>query len=130
MNAAVYEDDVPLSTRETAVSPTKTTDVSHISLTVPMAIAMAVTIASLVGGFWAVMDRKSAEIEKVANVTASDVRDIKTTITLQAKVDEANDRADAIVQDSMKQSVDELRRQVTLLQIQYQELSKQITQRR
>ena len=120
----------PIEDAHAVSPPTKTTDVSHISLTVPMAIGMAVFVASLVGGFWAVVYSQSAEYATQATGIASDVRDIKTRLELQSQVDEANERADTLVQDSMKQSMDELRRQVQLLQLQYSELSKQIQARR
>jgi hypothetical protein len=47
-----------------------------------------------------------------------------------SKLQEANDRADAAAAENMKESIAELRRQSTLLQLQYGELSKQISQRR
>lgn len=113
-----------------APAPTKTTDVSLISLTIPVAIAMAVFVASLVAGFWTVVNSQAATFKEQSTAIASDVRDIKTRLELQSQVDEANKRADTLVNDSMKQSVDELRRQVQLLQLQYAELSKQMQGRR
>lgn len=113
-----------------APTPSKTTDVSLISLTIPVAIAMAVFVASLVAGFWTVVSSQADTFKEQSTAIASDVRDIKTRLELQSQVDEANKRADTLVNDSMKQSVDELRRQVQLLQLQYAELSKQIQGRR
>lgn len=105
--------------------PVKTTDVSRVSLTVPMAIGMAVFVAAMVGGFWATIYTYSQRTTEIA----SDVRDIKTRLEFQSKIDEANKRADSMVQDTMKVSIDELRRQMQLLQMQYAELAKQITRK-
>jgi hypothetical protein len=69
------------------------------------------------------LNRQLAEISGVVSA-------MSTNLEAEARVKAADQRADAIVIDNLKQSVDELKRQTQLLQLQYVELSKQFTQRR
>lgn len=48
---------------------------------------------------------------------------------MQVKVDDADKRVQATIQDDTKRSLDQLRAQVQLLQLQYAEINKQIQRR-
>lgn len=115
-----------------AMSPPReerSTDVSRISLTVPMALSLAVAVAVIVGAFWQIRGSDNTELNKQLSSINTAVAQMATRMEAEARVNEANKRSDALVIDNLKQSVDELKRQTQLLQLQYSELQKQIARR-
>lgn len=59
----------------------------------------------------------------------SDIRDILTRMEYQAKINDADKRAQDVIYDTMKSDLGSLRAQVQLLQLQYAEINKQIQKR-
>ena len=95
----------------------RSTDINVTQLQVPlpyMVTIIGICIA-IAAGIWRVDSR----------ITIMEANEIN-----RLKVEEANKRADDVLYDNMKNSVDDLKRQTQLLQLQYVELSKQITQRK
>ena len=132
---SVYVDEYPLlsADEDESVAPTRevrSTDVSKISLTVPMAVSLALAVAIVVGAFWQIRGADNAELNKQLATINSAVVQMSTQLEAEARVNAADKRADAVVTDNIKQSVDELKRQTQLLQLQYSELSKAMDQRR
>ena len=103
----------PDVTRATA----RSTDINVTQLQVPlpyMVTIIGICIA-IAAGIWRVDSR----------ITVMEATEVN-----RREVDAANKRADDVLYDSMKQSVDELKKQTQLLQLQYAELSKQIITRK
>ena len=97
----------------------RSTDVNKLTFTFQTVIQIVSTAITIVGVTW----WSNAEMK-------SDIRDMRTRMEFESKIKVANDRADDLIAENMKESIAELRRQSTLLQLQYGELSKQIAQRR
>jgi hypothetical protein len=97
----------------------RSSDVNKLTFTFQTMIQIVSTAITIIGVTW----WSNAEMK-------SDIRDMRTRMEYDSKLQEANDRADAAAAENMKESIAELRRQSTLLQLQYGELSKQISQRR
>ncbi len=116
---AVSIDEIPSSEiPETAVTrPVRSTDVNVTQLQVPlpyMVTIIGICIA-IAAGIWRVDSR----------ITMMEVNELN-----RLKTEAYKQRADDVLYDSMKTSVDELKKQTQLLQLQYAELSKQISQRK
>lgn len=111
---SVYEGN---DAEESIVSPTRdtrSTDVTALHVPVPYLVTVIALAIGIAGGIWKID----------ARISVMEARDDS-----RREVDAANKRADAVLYDHMKQSVDELKRQTQLLQLQYAELSKQITRK-
>lgn len=123
-HAAVLTNDAPASeTPEMTDSrPARATDASKLTFPVQMVIAMIVMTVSIIGAVYG-MTNGMRESQLRAE---SDMRDLKTRMEYQQRVNEADARAQQVVFDNMKQTVEQLRAQVQLLQLQYSEINKQI----
>jgi hypothetical protein len=110
---------VPLSPPLKDTMNRRSTDVNRLTFTFQTVIQIVSTAITIMGVTW----WSNAEMK-------SDIRDMRTRMEYDSKIQEANDRANAVMADNMKESIAELKRQSTLLQLQYGELSKQISQRR
>jgi uncharacterized protein HemX len=91
-----------------------------------MAASLAVAVAVVVGAFWQIRGSDNAELNRQLTAISTVVSTMSTNMDAEARVKAADQRADAVVIDNLKQSVDELKRQTQLLQLQYVELSKQM----
>ena len=126
---AVYPMEDPSPRQESDVAPLReiqSTDVSKLSFPFQIVIAIVVSAVSASATMWAVQQRTDA----AQSVMASDIRDILTRMQGSAELAEANRRLQDMQTNQIRDSVEDLRRQTQLLQLQYAELSKQITQRR
>lgn len=110
-----------------SVSPpreVRSTDVSKISLTMPMAVSLAIAVAVIVGAFWQIRGSDNASLtSKLAEINST-VLQMKTGLEAEARVNAADKRADAVVIDNLSKSVDDLKRQTQLLQLQYADMQK------
>lgn len=98
------------------------TDVSRSGLNLPMVAGVIVFAAAMMGSFWAINNRTNERMLEMQ----SDVREIRTRMEMQSQINDANKRSDVLLYENLNSSVDELRRQTQLLQLQYAELSKQM----
>ena len=129
-------------TAETLMSPSreeKATDASRLSFPLPMVLILIGSIAVTSFGVGAMQyvftssDRAAAQADRDAMLKMqSDIRSISERMDSQAKIDDANKRADAAERasqissyESTKQAVDTLRGTVQLMQLQLAELLKQ-----
>ena len=115
---AVLEREALFAMSGDDVSPTResrATDITKAVVPVPYMVTLMIVALGMFAAVWRI-DTKISILE---------VREQSRIL-----VEEANKRADSMQYDNMKQSVDELKRQTQLLQMQYAELSKQITSRR
>lgn len=104
---------------ERDVSPPKsTTDATRLSFPIGWVAAIVLTV----GGFG---------VQQAMSLAAmrSDVRDILTRMEMQARLQESDKRAQDLIFETTGKSVEQLRAQTQLLQLQYAELSKQILRR-
>jgi hypothetical protein len=90
-----------------------------------MLIGAILMTASIIGAVYGL----TGGIRESQLRSESDIRDLRTRMEYQQKVDEADNRAQAAVTENLNTTVTQLRSQVQLLQLQYTELSKQILQR-
>lgn len=95
-----------------------------------MAVALAVAVAVIVGAFWQVRGSDNAEVAKQLSAINNAMAQMSTNLAAEARINAADKRADGVVIDSLNKSVEELKRQTTLLSLQYAEMSKQMSQRR
>lgn len=127
---AVYPDEqVPSLTGVKDVSTPRegrASDAANLRFPLPMVFVIVGTALSVATAqYVAASSQREAQAE-----IQSDIRDMKTRMEMQATVTAADKRADVMMYDNLNKSVDELRRQTQLLQLQYTELSKQIQSRR
>ena len=121
------------------MSPPKAVDAQSLSFPLPMVLAMIACIAATAFAmgamqyFFQTSDRAATQEAQAAVLKMqSDIRSISERIDSQAKIDDANKRADAAERssqiqsfESTKQAVDTLRGTVQLMQLQVAELIKQ-----
>lgn len=124
-NAAVYDSDIPSSQSSGDGSVTqpregRSTDVSRVSLTVPMALSLAFAVAIVVGAFWQIRASDNGQLMEIKAAVSA----MKTNLEAEARVNAADKRADSVVIDNLSKSVDDLKRQTQLLQMQYAEMQK------
>jgi len=127
---------------ELAMSPPrepKAVDAERLSFPLPMVLAMIACIAATAFAMGAMQyffqssDRASAAADRdIVLHMQSDIRSISERMDSQAKIDDANKRADAAERanqvqsyENTKQAVDSMRGVVQLLQLQVAELLKQ-----
>ena len=117
----------------------KAVEIERLVFTLPMVLALvgAVAVGAFAMGamqyFWQHSDQAQAtEAQQAVLKMQSDIRSISERIDSQAKIDDANKRADAAERatqvqsyESTKQAVDSMRGVVQLLQLQVAELIKQ-----
>ena len=122
--AVLTSNDAPASeTPEMTDSrPARATDASKLTFPVQMVIAMIVMTCSIIGAVYGM----TSGIRESQFKTESNMRDMQTRMEMQQRVNEADARAQTVVFDNMKQTVEQLRAQVQLLQLQYAEINKQI----
>lgn len=126
---AVYDSEIPSTDSERDdVGPreVRSTDVSKLSFPLQIVIAIVVSAISASATMWAVQARTTAAQSSMQ----SDIRDILTRMEGASKLDEAGRRLQDMQTTQMNESINDLKRQTQLLQLQYADLSKQITQRR
>lgn len=116
--AAVYPGDE----EESVVSPTRegrSTDASRLNLPIGWVAGIVVFFVGVAGS-------------QAYNTSGmrSDVRDILTRMEMQSRISEADKRSQDMIFETTSKTVEQLRAQVQLLQLQYAEISKQITPRR
>ncbi len=97
----------------------RATDVSKLSFPIQIVIAIVVSAVSASGTIW--MTQRGNEKEQAA--MRSDIRDVLTRMQGQSDLDAANRRLQELQTNQMKESIDELRRQTQLLEIQYRQLA-------
>lgn len=88
-----------------------------------MVIAAVIMTCSIIGAVYGMTNG----IRESQLKTESDMRDLKTRMEMQQRVNDAEAKAQGVIFDSMKSTVDQLRAQVQLLQLQYESINKQIT---
>jgi uncharacterized protein HemX len=120
----------PLTSTDVPVSPpreARSTDVAvgRITYTTQMLIGAILMTATIIGAVYGL----TGGIRESQLRTESDMRDLRTRMEYQQRVNEADARAQGVVFDNMKTTVEQLRAQVQLLQLQYAEINKQIRQR-
>lgn len=115
-----FEDPVIVTPREA-----RSTDADRVTFTGRMLIGAVVMTGSIIGSVYGL----TGGIRESQLRTESDMRDLRTRMEYQQRVNEADARAQTVVFDNMKTTVEQLRAQVQLLQLQYAELNKQIRQR-
>lgn len=122
--AVLTSNDAPASeTHEMTDSrPARATDASKLTFPVQMVIAMIVMTCSIIGAVYGM----TSGIRESQFKTESNMRDMQTRMEMQQRVNEADARAQTVVFENMKQTVEQLRAQVQLLQLQYAEINKQI----
>lgn len=102
--------------------PARATDASKLTFPVQMVIAMIVMTVSIIGAVYGMTNG----VRESQLRSESDMRDLKTRMEYQQRVNEADARAQQVVFDNMKTTVEQLRAQVQLLSLQYSEMQKQI----
>ncbi len=100
----------------------RATDAAKITFPVQMVIGAVIMTASIIGAVYGMTNG----IRESQLKTESDMRDLRTRQEYQQRVNEADARAQSVVFDNMKSTVEQLRAQVQLLQLQYAEINKQI----
>jgi uncharacterized protein HemX len=124
--AVLTSSDAPVP--EILVTETRTprsTDAERVTFTGKMLIGAVLMTASIIGSVYGL----TGGIRESQLRSESDMRDLRTRMEYQQRVNEADARAQAVVFENMKSTVEQLRAQVQLLQLQYAELNKQIRQR-
>ena len=97
------------------VSLAKNTDASTLSFPLPLVVGAILFAASIVGSMWMVV---------------SDVRDIRTRIELQGRVDEATTKLQDERAKNMQDAIDSMQRRLELVQLQYQQLRETVIQQK
>jgi hypothetical protein len=125
--AIPFRSDVALAIEEPVTPPreARSTDASRLTFPTQMMIGCIVMTAAIIGSVYGL----TGGIRESQLRTESDMRDLRTRMEYQQRVNEADARAQTVVFDNMKTTVEQLRSQVQLLQLQYAELNKQIRQR-
>ena len=123
-DAAVYGDVSPSSDAGVDVSPTREhapTDVNKLSFPIQMVIAIVVSAVSASATIWAVQRGNDQSLAAMQ----SDIRNVLTSMEGQSKIDAANQRLADVQRSSMEAAMDDMRRQIQILQQQYGEISRQ-----
>lgn len=110
---AVFRRDVDTAI-EDAVSPPRegrSTDVSRLSFPIQMVIAIVASALTVGGGIWAT----NAGLR-------SDVRDILTRMESEQRIRAIETRAQEDRANSMNDSINEMKRRMELIQLQYNQL--------
>ena len=92
-----------------------TDDVMRLHIPLPYMLTVIGVALAIAAGIWR-LDARIGLMEEREN--------------MRTKIEEANSRADNVLYDNMKQSIDDLKRQTQLLSLQYAELAKQTAQRK
>lgn len=100
----------------------RSTDASRLTFPVQMLIGAVVMTATILGAVYGM----TSGIRESQLETASDIRDLRTRIEMAAQVNAADKRAQDMIFETTAKTVEQLRAQVQLLQLQYAELSKRI----
>ncbi len=104
----------------------RSTDVSKITFPIQIVIAIVFSILSTSATIWATQRGN----EQAQASMQSDIRNILTRMDNASNLASANQQLSDLKQAAVKESLDDVKRQVQLLQEQYAELSKQISQRK
>ncbi len=96
-----------------ATWPQRDRRVNAAGLTFPLQLVLAIVVTALSvgGGIWA-----------TNSGMRSDVRDILTRMDYQAKLEDERGRSQDLQRQAMSESIKELRGQVKLLELQYQQI--------
>lgn len=124
-HAAVYSSDAPIPETPEMSEPrtARSTDASRLTFPVQMVIAMIVMTVSIIGAVYGMTNG----IRDSQFKTELTMRELQTRMDMQQRVNDAETKAQGVIFENMKSTVEQLRAQVQLLQLQYAELNKQIS---
>lgn len=124
---SVYTDDgraIPELREMTPPRESRVTDASRLMFPWPMMIAIVGTAITVTGTQYL----GNAGVRETQAAIASDVRDMRTRMEMQAQIDIARNESRQSEVKSQNEAINELKRLTQLLQLQYAALEKQIQQ--